>query len=64
MAYLTRWRMNLAATLLRDDQATVAQVAAEVGYQSEAAFTRAFTRTLGQTPGAVRRQALSKPNAG
>ena len=63
MAYLTRWRMNLAANRLHDDRATVAQVAAEVGYQSEAAFTRAFARTIGQTPGAVRRQALSEPNA-
>lgn len=58
MAYLTRWRMNLAADRLRDDRATVAQVAAEVGYRSEAAFTRAFARTIGTTPGAVRRQAL------
>jgi AraC-like DNA-binding protein len=63
MAYLTRWRMNLAANRLRDDRATVAQVAAEVGYRSEAAFTRAFARIIGQTPGAVRRQALSEPNA-
>lgn len=63
MAYLTRWRMNLAANRLRDDRATVAQVATEVGYQSEAAFTRAFARTMGQTPGAVRRRAVSKPNA-
>ncbi|QEO13094.1 AraC family transcriptional regulator [Agromyces intestinalis] len=57
MAYLTRWRMSLAVNRLRDDRATVAQVAAEVGYESEAAFTRAFARTIGQTPGAVRRQA-------
>lgn len=55
MAYLTRWRMNLAASRLRDDHATVAQLAADLGYQSEAAFSRAFARTIGQTPGAVRR---------
>ncbi|HET8779509.1 MAG TPA: AraC family transcriptional regulator [Agromyces sp.] len=63
MAYLTRWRMNLAASRLRDDRPTVAQLAAELGYQSEAAFTRAFARTIGQTPGAVRRQALAEPSA-
>jgi AraC-like DNA-binding protein len=55
--------MNLAVNRLRDDRATVAQVAAEVGYQSEAAFTRAFARTIGQTPGAVRREARSEPSA-
>ncbi|MGI9822105.1 AraC family transcriptional regulator [Agromyces sp. Marseille-Q5079] len=64
MAYVTRWRMNLAAGRLRDDRATVAQVAAEVGYQSEASFTRAFARTIGTTPGAARRQALSVPDGG
>ncbi|WP_173921374.1 AraC family transcriptional regulator [Agromyces sp. Marseille-P2726] len=63
MAYLTRWRMTVAAGRLRDDHATVAQVAAELGYQSEAAFTRAFARTMGTTPGAVRRQALSASSA-
>jgi AraC-like DNA-binding protein len=63
MAYLTRWRMNLAASRLRDDHATVAQLASELGYQSEAAFTRAFARTIGQTPGSLRRQARSEPSA-
>ncbi|ANJ28341.1 AraC family transcriptional regulator [Agromyces aureus] len=62
MAYLTRWRMNLAANRLREDRATVAQVAADVGYQSEAAFTRAFARTIGVTPGVVRRRAQTEPD--
>lgn len=55
MSYLTRWRMNLAHTRLREDGASVSQVAADLGYGSEAAFTRAFSRTTGETPGAVRR---------
>jgi AraC-like DNA-binding protein len=55
MAYLTRWRMLHAARLLREPRAGVAQVAEKVGYTSEAAFAKAFKRTLGRTPGKVRR---------
>ncbi|MGC0252215.1 AraC family transcriptional regulator [Pseudactinotalea sp. Z1748] len=55
MGYLTRWRMNLAHARLREGAASVSQVATESGYGSAAAFTRAFTRRTGQTPGAVRR---------
>lgn len=54
MTYLTHWRMNLAHTRLREG-ATVGQVASDLGYRSDAAFTRAFTRTIAQTPGSVRR---------
>ncbi len=57
IAYLTRWRMNLAQTQLMEGDATIAQVASDVGYGSEAAFNRAFTRTTGRTPGSVRREA-------
>ena len=57
MAYLTRWRMNLAHTRLREGDATVSAVATSLGYHSEAAFSRAFTRVVGQTPGSVRRTA-------
>ncbi len=57
IAYLTRWRMNLAQRQLIESDASIAQVASEVGYGSEAAFNRAFRRTVGRTPGSVRREA-------
>lgn len=56
--YLTAWRMQLAAQMLRDTRRTVAQIAFDVGYDSEAAFTRAFRRELGQPPATWRRNAL------
>jgi AraC-like DNA-binding protein len=55
MQYLTRWRLQLAANLLRSGSRNVAAVAADVGYDSEAAFNRAFKRELGTTPAAWRR---------
>jgi AraC-like DNA-binding protein len=48
--YLTRWRMQLAARRLTERGAKVAAVAQEVGYDSEAAFSRAFKKFLGQSP--------------
>lgn len=54
---LIRIRMARAAQLLRSDARNVAIVADEVGYQSEAAFSRAFSRFHGSTPGSFRRQA-------
>lgn len=50
MSYMTLWRMLWAAKRLDRDGTTVAEVAAEVGYSSESAFTAAFKRTLGKTP--------------
>jgi len=55
MQYLIRWRLQLAANLLRSGKRTVAAIAADVGYDSEAAFNRAFKRELGVTPAAWRR---------
>lgn len=55
MQYLTRWRMQLATGLLRDGDAKLAEVALHVGYESEAAFSRAFKREVGVAPGAWRR---------
>ena len=55
MQYLTNWRMQRGAALLRDGNATVATIAQEVGYDSEAAFARAFKRLVGQPPAAWRR---------
>lgn len=56
MQYLTNWRMQVAAALLRNTNATVVSVALEVGYDSEAAFARAFKRLVGSPPAAWRRQ--------
>lgn len=55
MQYLTTWRMQLALTALREGDATVAQVADQSGYRSEAAFARAFKRVNGFPPGVARR---------
>jgi AraC-like DNA-binding protein len=56
MQYLARWRLQIAARLLETPNISVAQAAAEVGYQSEAAFNRAFKRHTGVAPGAWRRE--------
>jgi AraC-like DNA-binding protein len=55
MQYLTSWRMQLASSLLRNTNSTVASIALEVGYDSEAAFARAFKRSVGSPPAAWRR---------
>jgi AraC-like DNA-binding protein len=55
MRYLTAWRMQLAAHALRDSSKSIAQVAYEIGYEAEVAFTRAFRRELGQPPSVWRR---------
>jgi AraC-like DNA-binding protein/mannose-6-phosphate isomerase-like protein (cupin superfamily) len=54
MSYVTGWRMDLAARLLRDPAATLEQVAHRVGYGSAPAFHRAFRRHHGLAPGAWR----------
>lgn len=58
MQYLALWRMQLASRLLAEGGQVVA-VAAAVGYESEAAFSRAFKKLVGQAPAAWRREALS-----
>jgi AraC-like DNA-binding protein len=55
MQYLTNWRMQCGARLLRESHANVATVALDVGYDSEAAFSRAFKRATGSPPAAWRR---------
>jgi AraC-like DNA-binding protein len=55
MSYLTRWRVQLAAERLARGSAKVAAIGAQVGYDSEAAFSRAFKRETGQSPAAWRR---------
>ena len=54
MAYLTDWRLKLGAEMLEKSQDSVAQVAEAVGYQSEAAFNRAFKRAFGSPPAKFR----------
>ena len=55
MQYLARWRLQLAAQQLRGGSKTLAVVAEGVGYESEAAFNRAFKREFGMSPAAWRR---------
>jgi AraC-like DNA-binding protein len=56
MQYLAQWRMQVAASLLRGGRANVADIALQVGYESEAAFARAFKRLVGTPPAAWRRK--------
>ena len=58
MKYVTRWRMQVALDWLRTEDVSVAALAARLGYDSEAAFSRAFKRTIGMSPGASRRSGL------
>ncbi len=50
MAYVTRWRMNLACRRLRQAETSIAHLAKELGYESAAAFNRAFRRHAGEPP--------------
>jgi len=54
MTYLTRWRLQLAARSLERTSRGVAEIGSDVGYESEAAFNRAFKREFGQPPGRYR----------
>ncbi len=54
MTYLTRWRLRLAARSLAGTSRGVSEIAADIGYESEAAFNRAFKREFGQPPGRYR----------
>jgi AraC-like DNA-binding protein len=56
MQYLAQWRMQLASQRLLQSNATVAAIALDIGYESEAAFSRAFKRIVGASPAAWRRQ--------
>jgi AraC-like DNA-binding protein len=64
MQYLGQWRMQLAAGRLRDSDAKIIEIALDVGYESEAAFSRAFKRIVGLTPGEWRREHLASPAGG
>jgi AraC-like DNA-binding protein len=57
MQYVTRWRMQVALDWLHQDGVPVAELASRLGYESEPAFSRAFKRTIGVSPGGVARRA-------
>ncbi len=57
MHYVLRWKMHAALTWLRESDAPLSQLATRLGYESEAAFSRAFKRVIGVSPGAARRTA-------
>jgi AraC-like DNA-binding protein len=59
MAYLTRWRLQLGAQMLASTSYSVAQIAGEVGYESEPAFNRAFKREFETPPARFRSQSRS-----
>lgn len=60
MQYLMKWRMQIAAGLLRDSKAKLIEIALSTGYESEAAFSRAFKREAGLSPGAWRKRHLGQ----
>jgi AraC-like DNA-binding protein len=63
MTYLTDWRLELGAEALRSTSRSVQQVAVEVGYESEAAFNRAFKRKFASPPAKYRRESRAKAAA-
>jgi AraC-like DNA-binding protein len=60
MQYLTRWRMQIAARLLAESTSKVSAVALDVGYDSEAAFSRAFKKAAGVPPATWRQQRAAR----
>jgi AraC-like DNA-binding protein len=62
-AYLTRWRMCLATKLLSETQLSLEEIAPKVGYETAAAFSRAFRRSRGSAPGRFRATARGQLEA-
>ena len=60
LSYLTNWRIRQAQRLLMTDNRNISEIAANVGYQSEAAFNRIFKSKTGQTPAVYRRSKFFK----
>lgn len=58
IGYLIRWRVQKAAAMLRTDQGSVEEIATRVGYDSVGAFSKAFKRSMGVSPGAYRRSVV------
>jgi AraC-like DNA-binding protein len=61
MQYLANWRMQLAANDLRSTTDGIATIAERVGYESEAAFSRAFKKAAGTSPGEWRKRSTGPP---
>jgi AraC-like DNA-binding protein len=57
MRYLANWRMQVAKQMMREGAPSIQDVATRVGYESEAAFNRAFKRATGCPPAAWRKGA-------
>ncbi|USD36171.1 AraC family transcriptional regulator [Ferrimonas sp. SCSIO 43195] len=64
MRYVSQWRMHCASVQLATGQCSVAHLAEQYGYQSEAAFRKAFKVVTGTTPGAVRRRRRTRSDQG
>jgi AraC-like DNA-binding protein len=60
MRYVVRWKMHTALMWLKSENMSLAGVASRLGYDSEAAFSRAFKRFIGVSPGAARRRATQE----
>ena len=56
LQYLTRWRMHKATSYLRSGNMSLGAIADQIGYESEAAFSKAFRRWMGKPPGAYRKE--------
>jgi transcriptional regulator GlxA family with amidase domain len=61
LEYLTRWRMTLARDALKTNSETLATVAAQIGYESETAFSLAFKRMFNESPGRYRTRVRAAP---
>ena len=59
MQYLQKWRLQMAASRLSEEIASIATIAAEIGYESEAAFSRAFKKTVGVPPAEWRNKRIA-----
>lgn len=63
MSYLRKWRFEVALNWLRDTDQSLAEIAEQLGYESEASFSRAFKKATGRTPGSVRRESSKEDGA-
>ena len=60
-AYLTRWRMHLAAAAVAREGRSIADIGADLGYQGSQSFARAFFTSTGETPAQYRRRRRGTP---
>ena len=63
MQYLQKWRLQMAASKLAEGTASIAAIAAEIGYESEAAFSRAFKKMIGEPPAEWRSNRIAQLSA-